>query len=891
MKAAEIRQKFLDFFREKGHEIVPSSSLVPREDPSLLFTSAGMVQFKRVFLGEEQRPYRRAASVQKCLRVGGKHNDLEQVGITARHHTFFEMLGNFSFGDYFKQEAIAMAWEFLTRHLGLPADRLWATVYQEDDEAHDLWRRVVGLAPERIIRLGRKDNFWQMGDTGPCGPCSEIIVDQGPSVGCGRPTCKVGCDCGRYLELWNLVFMQYDLQPDGTLRPLPRPSIDTGMGLERVAAVAQGVKSNYDTDLFRPLLDAVASRAGARYGEDPRRDLSLRVIADHLRAIAFLVADGVLPSNEGRGYVLRRVIRRAARHGRLLGLEGPFLYQEVGRVVDQMKGSYPGLSLSSNTIVEVARSEEERFANTLDQGLSILQDVIARVRERGQDRIPGEDLFRLYDTYGFPLDLVTDVAQEQGLGLDQEGFDAAMARQRERARRAWAGAEEVADGRRYRDLFATTGPTRFVGYGQVEEEARLVGILRDGQRVSQAKEGETVELVFDVTPFYGESGGQVGDQGTVWAPGGEAQVVDTQRPQPDGYLHIARVTRGEMVEGERYRLLVNPRARDAISGNHTGTHLLHATLREVLGDHVKQAGSLVAADRLRFDFTHFRLLTARDLARIEEVLNSRIRHAYSVRATWMDRDAALASGALAFFGDRYGERVRVVEIGDFSRELCGGTHTHVTGELGLMRLVHEGSVAAGVRRIEALTGEAAYLYARRQEEDLREVAAALKVQPAEAVERARRLVGELRQLEREAERVRQTRAVGPVEDLLRGVRMIDGVAAVAGEVKSENPKELRAVSDAVRARLKSGVVCLAARTESGVAMLIAVTKDLAGRYAASELIREVAAIVGGTGGGRPDLAQAGGQKPEKLPEAFEKFYDLIARRAKGEQKERSKGEQ
>jgi alanyl-tRNA synthetase len=874
MNAADIRQAFCDFFVSRhGHARVPSSSLIPAQDPTLLFTNAGMVQFKQTFLGEESRSYTRAVSVQKCLRAGGKHNDLEQVGLTGRHHTFFEMLGNFSFGDYFKDGAIRMGWEFVTEVLKLPAARLWVTVFREDDEAARLWREAIGVPTERIIRLGEKDNFWQMGDTGPCGPCSEIYIDQGPAAGCGQPTCGVGCDCDRYLEIWNLVFMQYNRDASGTLTPLPRPSIDTGMGLERVAAVSQGVTSNYDSDLFGPVLRAIGDAASRSYGRDPQSDTSMRVIADHLRALTFLVSDGVLPSHEGRGYVVRRILRRAARHGKLIGLDGPFLHRLVGTVVTTMQDAYPELIGRQSTVERTLLAEEERFAQTLSQGMTVLSGMIERSTAARESVLAGPDLFKLYDTYGFPLDLIADIAREHGLSLDEAGFTAAMEDQRERARAA--GGFEVEQVQAiYRDVLAASGATSFVGDDTLEADVRLVAMFRDGHPVREASEGQTVELIFDRTPCYGEGGGQVGDHGEVVSPSVYAEITDTVIPVKGLFVHAATVRRGRLIEGERYGVRVNPATRQACSNHHTGTHLLHATLREVLGDHVKQAGSLVAPDRLRFDFHHFAPLAGRELERIEELVNHRIQQDHPVEKTWMDQSAALASGALAFFGEKYGDRVRVVTIGSFSKELCGGTHTRETGELGLLKIVREGGIASGVRRIEALAGEAAYLAVKKGESDLAEIAALLKVQPGEAVSKARKLVETLRTKEREMEHLK-ARLAGGSRSETTAARDIGGVRVIARRIDGLDMKDLRSAADRARADVKSGVIVLGSVTEGKVNLVAVVTPDLAARFHAGEVAKATAAIVDGTGGGNPQMGQAGGKNPNRLDEALARVYELV----------------
>ena len=874
--AADIRRAFCDFFVTRhGHTLVPSSSLIPAQDPTLLFTNAGMVQFKQTFLGDDPRPYSRAVSVQKCVRAGGKHNDLEQVGHTGRHHTFFEMLGNFSFGDYFKEGAIRMGWEFVTDVLKLPPDRLWVTVFREDDDAARLWRDAIGVPAARLIRLGEKDNFWQMGETGPCGPCSEIYVDQGPAVGCGRPTCDVSCDCDRYLEIWNLVFMQYNRDAAGTLTPLPRPSIDTGMGLERVAAVCQGVTSNYDSDLFRPILTAIGEACGRAYGRDAKADVSMRVIADHLRALTFLLSDGVVPSNEGRGYVVRRILRRGARHGKMLGFSSPFLHGLIGSVIGVMQEAYPELTGRRAAVERTLLAEEERFAQTLDHGMTILSDLIERAASSGAATLAGADLFKLYDTYGFPMDLITDIAQEHRLSLDEAGFAAAMEGQRERGRAA-GGFEVEATQAIYKDALTAAGASVFVGEETLEADVRLLAILKDGRRVPEARAGERVELVFDRTPFYGEGGGQLGDRGELTGAAADAEITDTVIPVKGLFVHAATVRRGRLAEGERYRAAVNPVARQAASSHHTGTHILHATLREVLGDHVKQAGSLVAPDRLRFDFHHFAPLSPRELARVEEIVNRRIQQDDHVEKAWMGQREALAGGALAFFGDKYGDRVRVVTIGSFSKELCGGTHTRDTGELGLLKIVREGGVAAGIRRIEALAGEAAYLAVKKGETDLAEIAALLKVQPGEVVSKARKLVDALRERERELEQLKVKLASGGRADPASAPRQVGGVTVVTRRIDGLEMKDLRAAADRVRDEVKSGIVVLGSVANEKVNLVAAVTPDLTGRFHAGEMAKAIAAMVGGTGGGNPQMGQAGGKHPDRLDEALARVAEIVA---------------
>ncbi|MCX5725180.1 MAG: alanine--tRNA ligase, partial [Nitrospirae bacterium] len=699
----ELRQAFIRYFEQHGHQAVPSSALIPQADPTLLFTNAGMNQFKRVFLGEEARAYKRAVTVQKCLRAGGKHNDLENVGYTRRHHTFFEMLGNFSFGDYFKEEAILFGWEFLTKTVGLDKDRMWVTVFRDDDEAEQLWQKI-GVSPSRIMRCGEKDNFWQMGDTGPCGPCSELHFDQGPSVpGDDRPN----GEGDRVIEIWNLVFMQYNRDASGTLHPLPKPSIDTGMGLERLAAVAQGVYSNYDSDVFTPLLSAVAARAGVSYGDKDQTDRSMRVVADHLRAITFLMADGVLPSNEGRGYVLRRILRRAARHGRLLGIVEPFLHELTAAVVTQMGPVYSEVRGAAATIAEATRGEEERFIATLEQGLPILNELIAKARSAGSKVLTGPDLFKLYDTYGFPMDLMGEACREQEMTLDEAGFDQAIEEQRTRARKT-GGFEQETARPAIAELAGRLGATKFVGYDRLESESLVQAILKGDRLVKEAAEGDEVELVLDVTPFYAEGGGQVGDQGLLLGQDGQVEIKETTRPAPTVILHKGIVTKGRICEGEQLRLTVNAVTRQDAQRNHTATHLLHAALRDLLGPHVKQYGSLVGPNRLRFDFAHFRPLSTRDIDEIETVVNNKVRRNEKVTTEVLSIQDAVAKGALAFFGDKSGEQVRVVTVESFSKELCGGTHCRQTGDIGLFRIESETGVAAGVRRIEAQTGRGAF---------------------------------------------------------------------------------------------------------------------------------------------------------------------------------------
>ncbi len=870
----QLRKKFLDYFAGKGHTIVKSSSLVPHNDPTLLFTNAGMNQFKDCFLGAEKRDYVRAATAQKCVRAGGKHNDLENVGRTARHHTFFEMLGNFSFGDYFKKEAIAYAWEFLTQELGIDKDRLYVSVYTDDDEAADIWHKQEGVPRERIYRF-EEDNFWAMGDTGPCGPCSEIFYDNGPEVGCGSPDCQVGCDCDRFMEVWNNVFMQYDRQPDGTLVPLPKPAVDTGMGLERLATVMQQVHSNYDTDLLRDIISYIEKLSGKSYGADEDNDVSMRVMADHSRATAFLIADGVLPSNEGRGYVLRRIMRRAMRHARMLGFEDPVLYKTAGFVLDFMAEAYPDEAARKDFVTRVVQNEEERFILTLGNGLRILQEEVAALRQSGTRVIPGETVFKLYDTYGFPVDLTADIVEKEGFTLDEEGFEACMERQRAQAREHWKGDAEAAAALVYKRLAESGSKTEFTGYQTLTDEGTVLALLRQGEEVAEAACGETVELIADRTPCYGESGGQVGDTGVIRAAEGELRLLDTRKPAEGLIVHVCEVVTGAVKKGDRVRFEVDAGRRAAIVRNHTATHLLQAALQKILGDHVKQAGSLVEPDRLRFDFTHFSPLTAEEIRRIEDEVNSRILDNLEVGIRMMSADEAKAAGAMALFGEKYGDIVRVVNVGDYSLELCGGTHAKASGDIGLFRIVSEGGIAAGVRRIEAVTGTGALDWVRNQEQTLARAASLVKSDPQNLETRLRKLMEQQKELERQVEKLQAQLQAGQSDQMLQQAVEVDGVRLLAVEVDSMDGKQLRELADKLRDKLGSGVLVLGCKNGDKVNLLAAVTRDLAGKLHAGKLVAELAAKVGGRGGGRPDLAQAGGSQPEKLGEALRSASDLL----------------
>ncbi|NHA16019.1 alanine--tRNA ligase [Thioalkalivibrio sp. XN279] len=855
MKSAEIRQSFLDFFAQRGHEIVPSSPLVPGNDPTLLFTNAGMVQFKDVFLGHDKRPYKRACSSQRCVRAGGKHNDLENVGYTARHHTFFEMLGNFSFGDYFKEDAIRYAWDYVTGVLGIPAEKLWVTVFEDDDEAADIWLKQIGVSPERFSRLGADSNFWAMGDTGPCGPCSEIFYDHGPEVA-GGPPGSPDEDGDRYVEIWNLVFMQFNRSADGAMAPLPRPSVDTGMGLERLAAVLQGVHSNYDIDLFQALLKRAAELAGVADTDNA----SLRVIADHIRACAFLIVDGVLPSNEGRGYVLRRIIRRAIRHGYQLGIEEPFFWRLVETLEEQMGDAYPELVKSRKHVEKVLHQEEERFAETLDQGMRLLDSAIAGLDGKV---IPGETAFRLYDTYGFPVDLTADIARERGLSVDQAGFEQAMDAQRERAR---ASSRFDAD---YGPKTDTGLESTFVGYDALAASGVVLGLFKEGVgQVDALGEGDEGVIVLDETPFYAESGGQVGDVGMIRAAAGEFEVRDT-RKWGKAHAHHGVMRRGRVEGGESVRAEVDRATRQATVLNHSATHLLHAALRKVLGEHVQQKGSLVAPDRLRFDFSHYEPVSRAQLAEIEALVNAEIRANAKAEIKVLPYEDAVAGGALALFGEKYDDRVRVLRLGDFSMELCGGTHVRRAGDIGLFKVVAESGIASGVRRIEAVTGRGALDWIGRHEETLQQVATLLKGGWDEAGEKVRHLLERSRQLEKELKQLQTKLATGGGgEDPLAQAETVGNARIYIARLDGSDPKVLRDAVDRFKQKLGTGVVLLGAADGDKVRLVAGVTKDLAERISAVDLVNAAATLVGGKGGGRPDLAQAGGAEATRLDEAL-----------------------
>ena len=873
----EIRQMFIKYFEDKGHTHVASSSLVPYNDPTLLFTNAGMNQFKDVFLGLEKRDYTRATTAQKCVRAGGKHNDLDTVGRTARHHTFFEMLGNFSFGDYFKRDAIANAWGFLTEELKLPKDQLYITIYKDDDEAHDLWREIADVPEERIIRLGEKDNFWQMGETGPCGPCSEIHIDRGAEHACNHPDgCALGvCDCDRWLEIWNLVFMQYNRDENGVLTPLPRPSIDTGMGLERITSVIQNVNSNYDTDLIYPLIEKVEEISGKKYDRGDA-GFPFRVIADHARSCTFLICDGVLPSNEGRGYVLRRILRRAVRLGKSIGIEGAFLYKFSAKVAEMMGEDYPELLEKLSFIEKVIKTEEERFQMTLNDGIRIVDDTIARLKAEGKTEIDGPTAFTFYDTYGFPIDLTQDMAAESGMTVDEKGFEAAMQAQRELSKKskkditAWDLAFTV------KEQLGDLDKTEFVGYDQLAVETTLAGMIADGQKITEAEEGQEVYVVLPTTPFYAMSGGQAGDHGVITGATGKI-VVDSTEKMPDGkYVHHGVVS-GTIDAGETVTAQVDAAVRQATARNHTATHLLHKALREVLGDHVHQAGSSVDGQRLRFDFSHLTAVTDAELAQVEQKVNEVILQAIPVNIFETGIEEAKKLGFTALFGEKYGDVVRCVQAGDYSMELCGGTHVKNISEIGLFKVVSEGAVAAGVRRIEAVTGMGAYQYALQKEQLVAELSRSLKSAEKDIVGRVEQLAAQNKELEKEIAQLHAAASKNQVDGLLNNVKEVNGVKVLACEVEAADMNSLRDMSDMFRDKLQSGVVVLGAKSDSGVNLIVAATKDLTQRgIHAGKMIKEIAKVTGGGGGGRPDMAQAGGKDYSKLADALNLAEGLVA---------------
>lgn len=852
-----------------------SSSLIPSNDPTLFFTNAGMVQFKNVFLGLEKLPTKRATTSQKCLRVSGKHNDLENVGRTHRHHTFFEMLGNFSFGDYFKSEAIQYAWEFLIDWVKLDSARLSVSVFKEDEEAARIWEKEIGISPDKIFRLGEKDNFWSMGEEGPCGPCSEIYFDHGPAQGCGKPNCAPGCDCDRFMEIWNLVFMQYNRSMTGELSALPRPSVDTGMGLERLSCVVQGVVSNYSSDLFTPLIQAIERLVGHSYGKSEKTDISIRVLADHIRASCFLIGDGIQPSNEGRGYVLRRILRRAIRHGWLLGKRDPFFYQLVETLVREMSSAYPELSKHQSFITSVIQAEETRFLETLEKGMQIIQEEIASEQKGGRSCFRGEMVFKLYDTFGFPVDLIQTIADEEGFSVDMEGFEQAMLAQKETARRAWRGSGEERVAQVYQELAQHLSPTSFAGYDALQGRSKVLALIRNGEAVQEVKEGDEIQLIAEKTPFYGESGGQVGDVGWISAANFKMEVTDAQKPIPAFVVHQGKALKGALKLGEAIHLEVDPTHRTPTRLNHTATHLLHAALRKTLGDHVRQAGSLVAPHRLRFDFSHYEPLSPETLEQIEHLVNAKIREDLSVQKTEMGFEEAMGKNAMALFGEKYGERVRVLEVGDFSLELCGGTHVDRTGEIGFFKIIQETSVAAGVRRIEALTGADAVAYTHKLERELKGISQQLKVGTDELPSRITRLLEQQKKFEKEIAQLKSKllSGVGPQEEKSE-IREKNGVRFLALKTDLAEVPLIRQLADQTLQRIQPGVVLIVSVYQQKITLIAKVSPTLISQFSAGKIIQTLAPLVGGSGGGKAEMAQGGGNLPDKVEEMIQKFYEF-----------------
>ncbi len=878
MTGNDARKMFIEYFKKHNHQQVRSSSLVPLDDPTLLFVNSGMVQFKRVFTGDEKRDYLTAVTSQKCVRAGGKHNDLENVGYTARHHTFFEMLGNFSFGNYFKEKAIDFCWDLLTNGYGFDEEKLWVSVFLDDDEAFDLWQKVAGVPPERIVRLGEEDNFWSMGDTGPCGPCSEIHIDRGIEFGCDKKDCAVGCDCDRWLELWNLVFMQFEKDEQGNMTPLPKPSIDTGLGLERVISVLQGVPTNYDTDLFVPIMEKVGELAGKKRHESEPVEVAMKVIADHSRASAFLICDGVMPSNEGRGYVLRRIMRRAIRYGRSIGLVKPFLHETVQTVFTIMDEAYPELKDSSAFILNVVKNEEEKFLETLDTGMKLLEATIQDI-EAGETNslkpstIPGDVIFKLYDTFGFPVDIIADHVKEMNIALDLDGFDRAMAEQKARSRstKKFAGV-----GVAYKALTSKGIKTSFEGYDTIEGRSDVLIVVRDDKEIETAKQGDIIEIVTGSTVFYAESGGQAGDAGEFENDTCVITITDTVKDPTGLVIHKGMVEKGEVKKGDIFTLKVDARKRQNTAVNHTATHILHSALRKALGDHIKQAGSLVTDTRLRFDFTHFSSISIQDIQAIENEVNLRIRENHSIETEEMNMDEAVKAGATALFEEKYGDVVRVVSQGSFSRELCGGTHTKSSGDIGLFKILSEGGIASGVRRIEAVTGQAGLDYIHKEQALVESAADLLKGAKEDVVSKVETLLKDKKTLEKELESMKAKMASKSVENIDDAIREINGVKVISRRVEIENPSQLRDLADKFKTKIGSGVVLLGAQSGGKALLISIVTEDLTKEYKAGDIVKAAAKIVGGGGGGRPDMAQAGGTKPENLDKALESVFKTMS---------------
>lgn len=874
MTGREVRREFLKYFQTKGHVLLSSSSLVPEGDPTLLFTNAGMVQFKKLFTGEEKRDFKRATTAQKCMRAGGKHNDFENVGRTVRHHTFFEMLGNFSFGDYFKKEAIEFAWELITDIVKIDKKRLWITVYREDEEAFDLWKKI-GVPEARIVKMGEEDNFWSMGDTGPCGPCSEIIYDQGKDVGCGRPECSVGCECDRFLEIWNLVFMQYERLHNGKLRPLPQPSIDTGMGLERITAVIQGVKSNYDTDLFKGIIASTEKLSNKRYGENHNNDVAMRVIADHIRSIVFLIADGVVPSNEGRGYVLRRIIRRAARFGKKLNIPSPFLIKLTPSVEKTLGDQYPEIITRREVINSVIKREEEKFSDTLEKGIEIFNEEIKKINN---GILPGEIAFRLYDTYGFPVDITEDMAREAGLHFDRKGFEAALEEQRKRSREGMKQIEPRVNSI-YTEILSKGHSVEFLGYETTDADGKIEFIIKNGEFLKEANKDDEIEIITDRTPFYGESGGQIGDTGVIYGDSFRCEVVDTIKPFVNLIIHRCRMIDGSVRVNDKVKMIVDRQRRADIAANHTATHLLHAALRRVLGEHVRQSGSLVAPQRFRFDFSHHRRLTEEELRAIEDLVNSKIREEIPVEIRIMGYNEAVSTGALAFFDEKYGEKVRVVKIDEFSMELCGGTHVKNTSDIGIFKIISDSSVAAGIRRIEALTGRGVLEYIRVLEENLEKVSGLLNTSPDGIVDRINKLHETIKLLEKENEQLKKQLLSRGSAVKKEWKREFKGIRVIIQLLENLDEKGMLELSDRLKMNNSPCLVFLISEGEKGIALIASISKELREKFDASEWMKRVSHVLGGKGGGKRELARGSGRDPGRIEEAVEEAIRWVEERA------------